>query len=377
MSVPIPKVGTSAGPWAGYEAESIYAGGESFLSSIASARHEAQTLFELSQELGSSLSLIETLSLVSVRLRKLIPHDSFVTFTLRENALVSEFVAGDNFRPLSMLTIPLGEGLSGWVARNLKPIVNGDPSGDIRYSSDSGFRVMPRSALSVPLESVSGLIGVLTLYHSQPDVFSGEHLRILRAVTSKIGISIENAQKYSQAETSALIDYLTGLPNARSMVLHLDGELARCKREGSSIAVMACDLDGFKEINDRYGHLEGDKALKLFAKLLQSAFREYDYVARVGGDEFVVVAPKLTPEAASEKAAHLNTLAQMTSQQIVGEDLLSLSVGVSFYGADGTEAEKLLLEADRRMYAVKETHHTQRKSASAETKPKSKSAASH
>jgi len=103
------KVEKGDKPAAGFELNSGRGLGEKdFLSSIASARQEAQTLFELSQELGSSLSLDETLSLVSVRLRKLIPYDSFVTFVLKNNMLVPEFVSGDNFRlgPRSMRTAP-------------------------------------------------------------------------------------------------------------------------------------------------------------------------------------------------------------------------------------------------------------------------------
>ena len=86
-------------------------------------------------------------------------------------------------------------------------------------------------------------------------------------------------------------------------------------------------MNGFKQINDHRGHLEGDKTLKLFANLLREACREYDYVARMGGDEFVVVIPNITPEASREKTILLNALAQEAGRQVCGKDLLSLSVG--------------------------------------------------
>src|SRR5438552_6266132 len=117
-----------------------------------------------------------------------------------------------------------------------------------------------------------------------------------------MALSIENALKYQQAENSATTDYLTGLPNARSLFLELDRELARCKRDNSSLTVMVSDMDGFKQINDRFGHLEGNRVLRLFAQSLKDTCREYDYVARMGGDEFVVIAPGLTPEASARKA---------------------------------------------------------------------------
>jgi diguanylate cyclase (GGDEF)-like protein/putative nucleotidyltransferase with HDIG domain len=346
-------------PAAGFEQGSGHGLGDQidFLSSIASARQEAQTLFELSQELGNSLSLDETLSLVSVRLRKLIPYDSFVGFVLKGNRLLPEFVSGDNFRSFSSLEIPVGEGLCGWVARNAKPILNGNPRVEPGYDSDPKPTADLRSALAVPLEGINQIVGVLALYKTEADAFTTEHLRILQAITSKVALSIENALKFRQAESSATTDYLTGLPNARSLFMHLDQELARCKRERSTVAVMVCDMDGFKQINDSYGHSEGDKVLRLFANSLREVCREYDYVARMGGDEFVIVAPNMTQTAVKEKAILLGSLAQQAGHQICGKNLLSLSVGTAFYGQDGEDAEKLLAEADRRMYAAKQVHH--------------------
>ena len=107
-----------------------------YLSSIAAARQEAQVLFELSHELGTSLSLDDTLSMLSVRLKKLIPHDAMAVYIVRGNLLMPEYVSGDNFRLFSSLRIPIGEGLSGWVAHNKKPILNGNPSVEPGYLND-------------------------------------------------------------------------------------------------------------------------------------------------------------------------------------------------------------------------------------------------
>jgi diguanylate cyclase (GGDEF)-like protein/putative nucleotidyltransferase with HDIG domain len=362
LANPVPyKVERGDSPAAGFESSAApRTGGHSdFLASIASAQQEAQTLFELGQGLGSSLSLDETLSLVSVKLRKLIPHDAFVTFVLKGDTLVPEFVSGDNFRVFSSLAIPMGEGLCGWVAENVKPIVNGNPMVEPGYADDPKRTVNLRSALAIPLEGVNGLVGVLALYQTEADAFARDHVRVLQAITSKVALSIENALKFRLAENSATTDFLTGLPNARSLFMHLDQELARCKREHSTVAVMVCDLNGFKQINDSYGHLEGDKTLKIFARLLREVCREYDYVARMGGDEFVLIIPNITPEAAKEKAKLLNVLAQQAGQQVCGKDILSLSLGATFYPQDGVDAERLLAEADRKMYSVKQQHHAQ------------------
>jgi diguanylate cyclase (GGDEF)-like protein/putative nucleotidyltransferase with HDIG domain len=350
------KVERGLAPAAGFEQTAPAENQEtSFLFSIAAARQEAQTLFELSQDLGASLSLGETLSVFSVKLKRLVPYDAIAIYVKRGEELLPEHVSGDNFRLFASLRIPLGQGLSGWVAQNRKPIVNGNPSVEPGYLNDPTKFSTLRSALAIPLEGLEGVVGVLTLYAAEKDAFTSDHLRILLAVSSKMALAIENALKYQQAESSATTDYLTDLPNARSLFLQLDRELARCKRDKTSLTVMVCDMDGFKQINDRFGHLEGNRVLRLFAVAMRDTSREYDYVARMGGDEFVVIAPGLTPEASVKKSGSLRELAKQVGREVCNEDILSLSVGRSVYPDDGLDAEELLAEADRRMYIEKQS----------------------
>jgi diguanylate cyclase (GGDEF)-like protein/putative nucleotidyltransferase with HDIG domain len=330
-----------------------------FLTSIASARQEAQTMFELSQDLGVSLSLSETLSVLSMRLRRMIPYDSIAVFVNRNGWLLPELVSGENFRMLSALKIRVGQGLCGWVAENCKPIVNGNPQVEAGYVVDPGKHSTLQSALVVPLEGLNGVVGVLAMYHANRDAFTPDHLRILLAVASKVALSVENALKYQQAESSATTDYLTGLPNARSLFVHLAQEVGRCRRMKTQLAVLVCDIDGFKQINDSFGHLEGDKLLREFTTRLKEVCRGYDYVARMGGDEFVITAPGLTAEAAKEKADRLNQAAIESGRHVCGRDVITLSVGMAFCPDDGFDVERLLAEADRRMYSMKQIHHAE------------------
>src|SRR5579863_9053741 len=325
------KIERGLEPAAGFENARAqdYAGRETtFLSSIAAARQEAQSLFELSQDLGASLSLTETLSVFSVKLKPMVPYDAIAIYIRRGDELLPEYVNGDNYRLFSSLRIPLGDGLSGWVAQNKKPIVNGNPAVEPGYVNDPEKSTSLRSALAVPLEGVSGVIGVLALYRAEPDAFTSDHLRILLAVSGKMALAIENALKYQQAESSATTDYLTGLPNARSLFLQLDRELARCKRDNASLTLMVCDMNGFKKINDRFGHLEGNRVLRLFAQALKDSCREYDYVARMGGDEFVVIATGLAAGDAAKRVEQIRPLARQAGFDVCGEEILSLSVGL-------------------------------------------------
>ncbi len=355
------KVERGSAPAAGFaESESklpdTVAHTHDYLSWIAAARQEGQMLFELSHELGISLSLDDTLSMLAVRLKRLVPHDSMAVYVKQGDILVPEYVNGDNSRLFLSLSIPIGQGLSGWVAQNNKPILNGNPSVEPGYLNDPTKFSTLRSALAVPVVGVSGVTAVLALYRAA-EPFTQDHLRVLMAVSSKLGFTIENALRYRLAEDSAAIDYLTGLPNARSLFVHLDREISRCKRSGTQLAVLVCDLDGFKQVNDRFGHIQGNKLLSTFAGMLKECCREYDYPARMGGDEFVVVAPGLQEHDVTELLERIQKIVAHIGEQMCGDSPLSISVGKAFYPADGEDAEKLLVEADRRMYGVKNSRH--------------------
>ena len=358
------KIERGVAPAAGFEQTPPAANGhkEPFdpLCSIAAARQEVQMLFEMTQDLGNSLSLNETLSVVSVRLKRLVPYDSIAVYVLRDHKLVPEYVNGENFRLFSSLEIPVGEGLSGWVAQNRKPILNGNPSVEAGYMGDPGKFSTLRSALAVPLEGLNGAVGVLALYRAEKDAFTKDNLRILLAISSKVSLAIENALKYRQVENSATIDYLTSLPNARSLFLRLDSELARCRRMNIPLAVLVCDLDGFKQVNDSFGHLTGNKVLSCVANGLKGNCREYDYVARMGGDEFVLLLPHITPESVDERINQLVHIAAEAGEIVHGKRILSMSVGEAFYPMDGANAEELLATADRRMYKSKQQQKLQR-----------------
>jgi diguanylate cyclase (GGDEF)-like protein/putative nucleotidyltransferase with HDIG domain len=351
------KIERGQSPEAGLETESspipVPGNKMDFLSSIAAARQEVQLLFELTRDLGNSLSLDETLSVVAARLKRMVPYNAIAVYVCKGDKLVPEYVTGENFRLFSSLEIPIGDGLSGWVAENKKAILNGNPSVESGYLNDPAKFSTLRSGLSVPLEGVSGIVGVLTLYRAEKDAFSRDHLRILLAVSSKISLSVENALKFRQAENSAVTDYMTGLANARSLFVRLDGELSRCQRNGEPLAVLVCDLDGFKQINDHYGHLEGNRVLRYVAQVLRDNCREYDYVARMGGDEFVILLPGTDRAALQNRVQQLARIAG-DAGRLVGADFLSMSIGQAFFPEDGQDAEQLLSEADRRMYKAKQ-----------------------
>jgi len=309
---------------------------DSEMSPIAAARQEVQHLFALAQDLGNSLSLDETFAVLSQHVKQLCPHDTLAVYIRREDRLEPEYVTGLDCVQMGSAAIGWGEGICGRAAATATALLNED------------------SAMAIPLEGFSGVAGVLCLYAREKNAFTEDHLRVLSAAATKVAVAVENALKYRQVERSAVTDMLTELPNARSLFLHLDSELARAQRTAQTIAVLVCDLDGFKQINDRFGHLEGNRVLRAVARALRQQCREYDTVARLGGDEFVLVLPGQQPESVRNNVERLISAVAEAGYETVGAGCLGISVGVAYYPADGEDAEALLAVADHRMYLEKQ-----------------------
>ena len=188
------KVERGLAPAAGFAESAQPAAGVAASSSptvIAAARKQGQEILQLSRQPGAGLSTEDVFSLLSVRLRKLVPHDSMAVYCVKNDTLVPEFVSGENFRLFSSLRIPLGEGLSGWVAQNHKAILNGNPSVEPGYLNDPTKYSTLRSALAVPIEGASGIAAVLALYRAGQDAFTADDLSVVEAIGAGVGTAIE------------------------------------------------------------------------------------------------------------------------------------------------------------------------------------------
>ncbi|MBI5282175.1 MAG: diguanylate cyclase [Candidatus Solibacter usitatus] len=324
-----------------------------FLATIAAARREEQSLLEFTQILGSSLNLQETLTALARRFRRQIPYDTMVVFLRRDNRLHASFIEGENYALFNGLSMGLNEGLSGVVAFTRKPALNADPAAEPMSNRDLEAFARLRSALAVPLDGPEGVAGVLTFYSERRDVFAPSHLGLLLAIAPKLALTVGNALRFREAETQATYDFLTGLPNAASLSQHLRNELARAARNNARITILVCDLDGFKQVNDRFGHLAGNKLLQAVGQGLKDLCREYDFVARMGGDEFVMVLPGPTEDALRLRRRRLCAMVENAGMDLCQERTVSLSLGVAHFPDDGLTAENLLAVADSRMYEDK------------------------
>jgi putative nucleotidyltransferase with HDIG domain len=202
------KVQRGSAPDAGYaraaEAPAkARAGDENSKELVSAARRAGAEISDISRAVR--LRREDIFSLLAVRLRRLVAHDAMAVYCPIDGGLIAEFASGENVGLFSTLRIPLGEGLSGWVAQNHKSILNGNPSVEPGYLNDPTRYSMLRSALAVPIEGASRLAAVLTVYRAEQDAFSAEDLGTVEAISVEIGRAIENAvpPKASRAQAGA------------------------------------------------------------------------------------------------------------------------------------------------------------------------------
>ncbi len=339
------------------------------LTLIAAASQEAQTLFEMSQSLGNSLSPNETVSVMASRLHRLVPYGVCALYLRQGDTLTSRFLEGEQAKQFTAEPIQLGEGISGWVAQSGKPILNGNAV------VEPGCPLLPdgsailRTALSVPLFDLQhDVFAVLTLYAAKQDAFTRDHLRILQAMESKLSLSLSNALQFRRTESDAETDFLTSLPNARRLFLRLEAELERCRNTDDRLTIAVCDLNAFKDVNDRRGHLAGNRLLSLIAEEFRRNCEAHETVARMGGDEFVFLLPGLDEAHAAKRLESIADAVRTASRRAGPGIKVTGSLGAAFYPADGFSAEELLALADRRMYLDKQRHYSASTALSVEPK---------
>jgi diguanylate cyclase (GGDEF)-like protein len=189
-------------------------------------------------------------------------------------------------------------------------------------------------------------------------------MRLLETVTRLASDALFNAMHHAEAESNALTDPLTGLPNARCMYLRFEQEAARARRTNRPFQVIMLDLDEFKQVNDTYGHRIGDKMLHEIAHILQGQLREYDFLSRYAGDEFVAIVQDLVGSQVEELCERIESAVSKFSLHVRAEHSarVGISVGAATFGIDGETLDQLLITADQAMYSAKSNHKSERRS---------------
>lgn len=217
---------------------------------------------------------------------------------------------------------------------------------------------------ALPLIKDERLLGAISVYSMELNEYTEDHMRLLETVTRLASDALFNSMHHAEAESNAMTDPLTGLPNARSMYLRFEQEVARARRTNRPFQVIMLDLDEFKQVNDTFGHRVGDKMLREVARILQGQLREYDFLARYAGDEFVAIVQDLMGDQVEELRERIETSVSRFSLQVRAEHKarVGISVGTATYGIDGETLDQLLIAADQAMYSAKSVHKAERRS---------------
>ena len=331
--------------------------------SAAGPQTTARRLAILTDVVRTANSILEprkVIELVVEKIRQLIPSEAWSLLMVDEEKqeLVFEAALGAKGRDVTAFRLKIGEGIAGWVAQSGKPVIVNDAARDPRFAPrmDTRTQFETRSILCAPLVSRGRTIGVLEIINKLGGRFSRHDLALVLTLVEPCAIAIENAILFQRTEQLTITDDLTRLFNSRYLNLYLGREIKRCKRHGIPLSVIFLDLDGFKGINDQFGHLAGSGTLTEVGSILALGVRESDILARYGGDEFVVVLPETPASGALVIAERLRRAIEehrfLESQGFCAR--ISASFGISTYPDHALSPEGLIQKADQAMYRVKE-----------------------
>lgn len=241
--------------------------------------------------------------------------------------------------------VPLGIGLTGWVATTGQSLFTGDAAHDPRAFHVPGTQTYDESIMVVPLMTNGKLYGVLRLDRSGVNRYRKDDLQLLELMAAHVSDALSRAQ---MEERMSRRDALTGVYNRH----FLNEWCARTEPDETEISLLMIDCRGFKQINDRWGHLQGDRVLQECARIITQSVRSRDLVFRYGGDEFLVVLENTGTEDARVIATRLReAVEEWNSQQEPGSPILGIDIGVET--AEGSSWQSLLGQADVMMYAAK------------------------
>jgi len=306
----------------------------------------------LSATLEPTIWLREVLPLVS----RVLPGDAVALWLFAESGTILQRAAALGSSTLAV-PIPQGGGIVGLVAATGQALLVPDLAVESRVQPAELLTGPSGAYLAVPCRSPAGsIVALLTAQTATPHEFPLATLDLAQAIAGHVAAAWDNVQLYQRMREMATRDELTGLWNRRHLAEQLDREIQRARRYGHPFAVALVDIDDFKAYNDAHGHLGGDEVLRQIAELLLRSTRRADVVARIGGEEFVIVLPESdAPGAAAlaEKVREAVAAAPFPGRESQPGGRLTVTLGFACFPDDGQDATVLLELADRALYLGK------------------------
>jgi len=272
-----------------------------------------------------------------------------------QGTLVIESACGRGLAGLRGAAIPAGDGLLGRSAQRRQIVSSAGPGATRRPDLPTGVRA--RSAVAVPLLSRGRAIGVMALLDGRGGAgFEPADARLAMLLLEPVAVALDSALLLKRSEELSVTDDLTQLYNSRYLNAALRREVERSRRYHTPLSLIFLDLDGFKSVNDRHGHLCGSRTLVEVGAVIRGTVREIDVVARFGGDEFTVILPQTGADGARVIAERIRE--RIAATRYLGTHGLDVrvtaSIGIATYPDHGVTGEDLVARADQAMYAAKE-----------------------
>src|ERR1043166_7276300 len=326
---------------------------------IKKAHREVYALYEIARTFGTSLDVEHTLEIIVDKVGHVVPFDTCCVYIYDDSKgyATARHVVGKHAQKLAARCVTLGDGVTGFALANRRPVNQLHPSLDFTdINPEAGIKY--RSMAALPLFKDDVLLGALSVYSSDLEQYTDDNMRLLETVTRLASDALSNAMQHAEAESNALTDPLTGLPNARYLALRFEEEAARARRTDRTFQVVMLDLDEFKNVNDTYGHKAGDKMLREVAHLIEGQLREYDFLAQLSLDEFVALVQEVVGAQVEELCARIETAVSKFSLALGRNRFahVGISVGPATFGIDGETLDQLVVAADNEMYRVKSNH---------------------
>lgn len=247
------------------------------------------------------------------------------------------------------------QAVGGWVMHSREVFVSGDLRRDGRLPGPSAAVAALGFALTGRDQTVGALVGLERQPTATELLLSPRVRQSWTELLAPAGLALDTALRMEKAEALSVTDDLTRLYNSRFMNLSLRRETKRAVRTGSALSLLFIDMDGFKAVNDTYGHLSGSRALVEAAEVIRGCARETDVVARFGGDEFAVILPETGRDGAIMVAERIRERIAahsfLTADQL--DVRLTASVGIATLPDVAASSDELVQAADRAMYRVK------------------------
>lgn len=317
---------------------------------------------DLARTLTSTLDLSQVLRIVMEKVKDLLRPRNWSLLLMEPDGLSLRFeiIVGEGDDLLTGRTLNIGEGIAGWVAQTGESLLVQDAQNDKRFCRrfDELCSFTTRSIIAVPLKNKGKVLGVIELVNRmEEDIFSDLDMHSLETIAEYAAIAIGNAALFERVQRLVVTDDHTSLYNIRYLYDALDRELKSADAEGHEVSLIFFDLDHFKKVNDRHGHLAGSKTLREVGLLLKELTRPGDVPVRYGGDEFIVLMPRAGRAEAMAFAEFLRE--RINKHAFLCEEGLNLhitaSYGVATYPGAASDKATLLNMVDAAMYRIKET----------------------